>query len=48
MVDRSHAYNSVWQLRADAWCRLEEAAERLSRPSLTRYQCRALLSMTTR
>jgi arginine decarboxylase len=33
MVDRSHAYNSVWQLRADAWCRLEEAAERLSRPT---------------
>jgi arginine decarboxylase len=33
MVDRSHAYNTVWQLRADAWCRLEEAAERLSRPT---------------
>jgi arginine decarboxylase len=32
MVDTSRAYNSVWQLRADAWCRLEEAAERLSRP----------------
>ena len=27
----SRAYNSVWQFRADAWCRLEEAAERLSR-----------------
>ncbi|MBJ8344867.1 aminotransferase class I/II-fold pyridoxal phosphate-dependent enzyme [Antrihabitans sp. YC2-6] len=25
------AYNSVWQFRADSWCRLEEAAERLSR-----------------
>jgi arginine decarboxylase len=24
------AYNSVWQFRADAWCRLEEASERLS------------------
>jgi arginine decarboxylase len=33
MVDKSRAYNSVWQLRADAWCRLEEAAERLSRPT---------------
>ena len=33
MVDRWHAYNTVWQLRADAWCRLEEAAERLSSPT---------------
>src|SRR5438132_10115683 len=24
------AYNSVWQLRADAWSRLEEVSERLS------------------
>ncbi|TDH55924.1 ornithine decarboxylase [Mycobacterium eburneum] len=24
------AYNSVWQFRADAWCRLEEASERLA------------------
>ncbi len=31
MADRSHAYNSVWQLRSDAWCRLEEAADRLNR-----------------
>ena len=33
MADTSHAYNTVWQLRADAWCRLEEAAERLSWPT---------------
>jgi arginine decarboxylase len=26
----SHAYNTAWQFRADAWCRLEEASERLS------------------
>jgi arginine decarboxylase len=25
-----HAYNTAWQFRADAWCRLEEASERLS------------------
>lgn len=29
----ARAYNSVWQFRADAWCRLEEAAERLARAS---------------
>jgi len=33
MPESSHAYNSVWQLRGDAWCRLEEAADRLSRPA---------------
>jgi arginine decarboxylase len=33
MADTAHAYNTVWQLRADAWCRLEEAADRLSRPT---------------
>jgi arginine decarboxylase len=33
MTDNSHAYNSVWQLRGDAWCRLEEAADRLTRPT---------------
>ncbi len=33
MLDRSHAYNTVWQLRADSWCRLDEAAERLSWPT---------------
>jgi len=30
MIDRSQAYNSVWQLRADAWCRLEDAADQLT------------------
>jgi len=33
MTDNSHAYNSVWQFRSDAWCRLEEAADRLNRPT---------------
>nr|MCH9730703.1 ornithine decarboxylase [Actinomycetes bacterium] len=31
MADSSRAYNSVWQLRADAWCRLEDAADQLTR-----------------
>jgi arginine decarboxylase len=31
--DNSRAYNSVWQLRSDAWCRLEEASDRLTRPT---------------
>ena len=31
--ERSHAYNTLWQVRADAWCRLEEAADRLRRPT---------------
>lgn len=36
MLDNSHhAYNSAWQLRGDAWCRLEEAADRLTRTSTT-------------
>jgi arginine decarboxylase len=35
MSDSSHAYNSVWQLRGDAWCRLEEAADRLTRTTTT-------------
>jgi hypothetical protein len=33
MTDNSRAYNSVWQLRGDAWCRLEEAADRLTKPT---------------
>ena len=33
MADRSHAYNALWQVRADAWCRLEEAAAGLSGPT---------------
>jgi arginine decarboxylase len=54
MADKSRAYNSVWQLRGDAWCGLEEAAERLTRPSCTgplkeQYvaTCRDLLSKLT-
>jgi arginine decarboxylase len=35
MNDGSRAYNSVWQMRGDAWCRLEEAADRLARPTTT-------------
>lgn len=31
MVAKSHVYNSVGQLRADTWCRLEDAAEQLAR-----------------
>ena len=31
----SRAYNSVWQLRADAWCRLEDAADQLTRDTAT-------------
>ena len=33
MSDNSHAYNSVWQLRGDSWCRLEEASDRLAQPT---------------
>ena len=52
MADNARAYNSVWQLRGDSWCRLEEAADRLTRPSCTgklkeQYVavCRDLLAM---
>ncbi|TGD84596.1 ornithine decarboxylase [Mycolicibacterium sp. CH28] len=31
MAENSRAYNSVWHLRSDTWCRLEEAADRLNR-----------------
>ncbi|MGZ8812927.1 MAG: aminotransferase class I/II-fold pyridoxal phosphate-dependent enzyme [Mycobacterium sp.] len=31
MSDNSRAYNSVWQLRGDSWCRLDEASDKLSR-----------------
>jgi arginine decarboxylase len=31
-VDKSHAYSPVWQVRSDAWSRLEEAADGLNRP----------------
>lgn len=33
--DSQHAYNSAWQLRGDAWCRLDEAADRLTRTTTT-------------
>ncbi|TQR85264.1 aminotransferase class I/II-fold pyridoxal phosphate-dependent enzyme [Mycobacterium hodleri] len=33
--DPQHAYNSAWQLRGDAWCRLDEAADRLTRTTTT-------------
>jgi arginine decarboxylase len=33
MANSSHAYNALWQVRADAWCRLREAAAGLSRPT---------------
>ena len=37
MVDvNPHAYNSAWQFRADAWCRLEEASLRLSHAAAQR------------
>src|SRR6476646_3243635 len=35
MADSAHAYNSVWQLLGGSWCRLDEAAESLPRPSCT-------------
>ncbi|MUM21383.1 ornithine decarboxylase [Mycobacterium sp. CBMA271] len=35
MNENSRAYNSVWQLRGDSWCRLEEAADRLTRSTTT-------------
>jgi arginine decarboxylase len=54
MADNARAYNSVWQLRGDSWCRLEEAADRLTRPSCTgklkeQYVavCRELLAKLT-
>ena len=33
MTEHLRAYNSLWQVRGDSWCRLEEAADRLTRPS---------------
>ncbi len=35
MTEHLRAYNSLWQVRGDSWCRLEEAADRLTRPSST-------------
>lgn len=34
-ADENRAYNSVWQVRSDAWCQLDEAADRLTRPTTT-------------
>ncbi|MFM8598781.1 MAG: aminotransferase class I/II-fold pyridoxal phosphate-dependent enzyme [Mycobacterium sp.] len=33
MAETPQMYNSVWQLRADSWCRLEDAADKLARTS---------------
>lgn len=33
MTEPLRAYNSLWQVRSDSWCRLEEAADRLTRPT---------------
>ena len=35
MAENTQAYNSLWQLRSDSWCRLEEAADRLRQPTTT-------------
>src|SRR5579875_2993109 len=35
MTEHLRAYNSLWQIRSDSWCRLEEAADRLIRPTTT-------------
>ena len=32
MTEHLRAYNSLWQVRSDSWCRLEETADRLTRP----------------
>jgi arginine decarboxylase len=31
MTEHLRAYNSLWQVRSDSWCRLEESADRLTR-----------------
>jgi arginine decarboxylase len=33
MTEHLRAYNSLWQVRSDSWCRLEEVADRLVRPT---------------
>ena len=33
MTEHLRAYNSLWHVRSDSWCRLEEAADRLTRPT---------------
>jgi arginine decarboxylase len=54
MAEHLHAYNSLWQVRGDSWCRLDEAADRLARPTTTgqlkdKYAgiCRELLNQLT-
>lgn len=51
MAATARVYNSVWQLRADTWCRLEDAAGQIARLAAIgrptdEYQqtCRSLLS----
>jgi arginine decarboxylase len=44
MTEHLRAYNSLWQVRSDSWCRLEEAADRLTRRDTTgplKEQCLA-------
>lgn len=35
MTEHLRAYNSLWQVRSDSWCRLEEASDRLTRSTTT-------------
>ena len=54
MTEHLRAYNSVWQVRGDSWCRLEEAADRLTRPTTAGAQgqvreiCQELLAQLSR
>jgi len=34
MSENVQAYNSVWQLRSDSWCHLEDAADQMTQPDL--------------
>jgi arginine decarboxylase len=45
MTERLEAYTSVWQLRSDAWCRLEEAADQLREPGTTAASAERYLQM---
>ena len=55
MSDNSRAYNSVWQLRGDSWCRLEEASRPAHHAATTNGElkeeyvaiCRDLLATLT-
>ncbi len=51
MAAAARVYNSVWQLRADTWCRLEDAAGQLARLAMVgrptdehQQTCQALLA----